>query len=106
MASHTSHSTVDKVIAPAQTKEIWKVFYILLALTAFEFLIAFTMERGMGKTWIFVGMTLVKAFYIVGYFMHLKHEVKFLIKCLLFPTIFIVWLMIILFYEGGHHNLI
>jgi cytochrome c oxidase subunit IV len=51
---------------------------------------------------IFCGMTIVKAFYIVGEFMHLKHEVKSLIWMVLIPTIFVVWLLVALIYEGGH----
>jgi cytochrome c oxidase subunit IV len=51
---------------------------------------------------IYVGMTLVKAFYIVGEFMHLKHEVKTLIWSLLLPVIFVCWLLVALFYEGSH----
>jgi cytochrome c oxidase subunit IV len=51
---------------------------------------------------IFCGMTIVKAFYIVGEFMHLKHEVKALIWALLIPTIFVVWLLIALIFEGGN----
>jgi cytochrome c oxidase subunit IV len=51
---------------------------------------------------IFSGMTIVKAFYIVGEFMHLKHEVKTLIWMVLIPTLFVVWLLVALMYEGGH----
>lgn len=50
---------------------------------------------------VFVGLTFVKAFYIVGEFMHLKHEVKTLIWSVVIPTMFIVWLVIALLYEGG-----
>lgn len=50
---------------------------------------------------IFLGLTVVKAFYIVGEFMHLKHEVKALIWSVLIPTLFIVWLVIALIVEGG-----
>jgi cytochrome c oxidase subunit IV len=46
-------------------------------------------------------MTIVKAFYIVGEFMHLKHEVKSLIWAALLPCIFVVWLLIALITEGG-----
>jgi cytochrome c oxidase subunit IV len=49
---------------------------------------------------IFVAMTIVKAFYIVGEFMHLKYEVKVLIWSILIPMIFVVWLLIALIYEG------
>jgi len=47
-------------------------------------------------------MTIVKAFYIVGEFMHLKHEVKSLIWMILVPTLFVVWLLVALIYEGGN----
>ncbi|MGB3617179.1 MAG: cytochrome C oxidase subunit IV family protein [Catalinimonas sp.] len=87
--------------AKPQTKVIWRTFWILLILTAFEFLLAFTMPRGVLLTSIFIGMTLVKAFYIVGEFMHLRHEVKTLIWSIVLPTVFIIWLVIALFIEGG-----
>lgn len=84
----------------AQRKVIWKTFWILLILTALEFLIAFTMDHGFLKITIFILMTFVKAFYIVGEFMHLKHEVKALIWSIVLPIIFIVWLLVALFVEG------
>ncbi|MDH4460470.1 MAG: cytochrome C oxidase subunit IV family protein [Flectobacillus sp.] len=103
MASHAhSHETEEQVIAPAQTGPIWKTFYILCILTAIEFIIAFTMPANGLRVAIYVGMTLVKAFYIVGEFMHLKHEVKTLIWSLLLPVVFVCWLLIALFYEGSH----
>lgn len=85
----------------AQRKQIWKVFTILSIITALEFLIAFTLHQGTLKVAIFVGMTIVKAFYIVGEFMHLKHEVKSLIWSILIPCIFVVWLLMALMLEGG-----
>jgi cytochrome c oxidase subunit IV len=85
----------------SQVKQIWKVFWILLILTAIEFIIAFTIPAGILKTSIFVGMTLVKAFYIVGEFMHLKHEVKTLIWTITIPALFVVWLIVALLYEGN-----
>lgn len=103
MASHvhSSHSE-EKVIPPAQTGAIWKTFWILLILTAIEFVIAFTMPANHIRVAIFAGMTIVKAFYIVGEFMHLRHEVKTLIWAILIPAVFVVWLLTALIYEGGH----
>ncbi|MCU0469846.1 MAG: cytochrome C oxidase subunit IV family protein [Arcicella sp.] len=97
-----SHNITEKEIPAPQTGAIWKTFWILLILTAIEFVIAFAINKGTLKTSIFVGMTIVKAFYIVGEFMHLKHEVKTLIWAILLPAIFVVWLLIALIYEGGH----
>jgi cytochrome c oxidase subunit IV len=102
MASHAAHGTSEKEIAPPNTGAIWKTFWILLILTAIEFVIAFTMPANTLREAIFCGMTIVKAFYIVGEFMHLKHEVKSLIWMVLIPTLFVVWLLVALIYEGGH----
>jgi cytochrome c oxidase subunit IV len=103
MASQAhSHEVKDKVIPPAQTAAIWKTFWILLILTAIEFVIAFTLPANNIRVAIFAGMTIVKAFYIVGEFMHLRHEVKTLIWAILVPAIFVVWLLMALMYEGGH----
>lgn len=101
-----SHSQVieKKVIAPAQTAAIWKTFWILLILTAIEFAIAFTMPNNRWRVGIFSTMTIVKAFFIVGEFMHLKHEVKVLIWAVLFPVITIAWLLVALLLEGGAHR--
>ncbi|MGA0556143.1 cytochrome C oxidase subunit IV family protein [Larkinella sp. VNQ87] len=103
MADHHSHhhDTEDRVIAEPQTKAIWRTFIILSVLTAFEFLIAFTVPAGFFKTSVFVIMTIVKAFYIVGEFMHLKHEVKSLIWAIILPCIFVVWLLLALLMEGN-----
>ncbi|WP_373512385.1 cytochrome C oxidase subunit IV family protein [Persicitalea sp.] len=95
------HDDVPTDGGAAQRKQIWKVFIILSVITAFEFLIAFTMHASTLKVAIFVGLTIVKAFYIVGEFMHLKHEVKSLIWSILIPVIFVVWLLLALMLEGG-----
>lgn len=96
----------------AQRKVIVRTALILAGLTAFEFFIAFTWRGFAGMTGmeletvrvmknaLFIILTIFKAFYIVGEFMHLKHEVKRLIYVILVPFIFIVWLLIALFYEG------
>ncbi len=91
------------VIPPDKSKiaKIWKVAGILAGVTAIEFIIAFTMGAGTARTFIFIALTVVKAFYIVAEFMHLKHEVKVLIWSILIPMIFVVWLLIALIYEGG-----
>lgn len=102
MASHVSHETAEHEIPAPNTGAIWKTFWILLVLTAIEFVIAFTMPANILRVAIFSGMTIVKAFYIVGEFMHLKHEVKTLIWMILLPVIFIAWLLLALMYEGGH----
>ncbi|SHH73583.1 Cytochrome c oxidase subunit IV [Chryseolinea serpens] len=98
-AENESHITVlppDK----EKIKKLWTVAGILGLITAFEFLIAFTMHHGPLKTSIFIAMTIVKAAYIVGEFMHLRYEVKVLFWSILIPLIFIVWMLVAFIYEG------
>lgn len=91
-----------KVLPPdkAKIKKLWTVAGILGIVTGFEFLIAFTMPHGPLKVSIFVGLTIVKAAYIVGEFMHLRYEVKVLFWSILIPMIFVVWMLVAFVYEG------
>jgi len=58
------------------------------------------MGHGPAKTALFVILTIVKAGYIVGEFMHLKYEVKVLFWAILIPTLFIIWMLVAFVYEG------
>lgn len=91
-----------QVIPPdkAKIRKLWKIAGILGIVTAIEFLIAFTIGPGAFKISLFVGLTIVKAFYIVSEFMHLGHEEKSLIWSILLPLIFVVWLIIALLAQG------
>ncbi len=84
-----------------KTKKIWKVAGILGVVTLIEFIFAFTLNRGMLLVAIFLGLTVLKAFYIVAEFMHLKHEQKTLIWSIIGPIVLIVWLIIALMLEGN-----
>lgn len=101
MSDHTHGTHEVGEIPPANTGVIWRTFIILSVITAFEFTLAYLMKSGPLRTTIFVTMTLVKAFYIVGEFMHLKHEVKSLIWAIVIPIVFIIWLLTALLVEGG-----
>ncbi len=83
---------------------IWKVMLILLAVTAVEFIIALAIPESIlpkpVKVYTYIGLTLVKAFYIVGEFMHLSHEKKSLIWSILLPIVFIGFMMFIFLYQG------
>ena len=101
MAHGEEHAQVT-VIPPnkEKIKKLWTVAAILGVVTAFEFLIAFTMTSGPLKTSIFIALTIVKAAYIVGEFMHLRYEVKVLFWSILIPMIFVVWMLVAFVYEG------
>lgn len=98
----------------AARKSIYKTTGILAGLTAIEFIIAgvkYSLASWMGiqdstaealVLAMFVILTIFKAFYIMGEFMHLKHEVKRLAYTIILPFLFIAWLIIGLMLEGGY----
>ncbi len=100
--AHSEETTHITVAPPdkAKIRHIWKVFFILLGVTVVEFIIAFLIDAGTLKTTTFILLTIVKAAYIVGEFMHLKYEVKVLFWSIMIPLIFIVWMLVAFLYEG------
>lgn len=98
-----AHHEPQVVVLPPnkeKIKKLWRVALILLVVTMLEFIIAFTLPHGPAKTSLFVLLTIVKAGYIVGEFMHLKYEVKVLFWSVLIPMIFIIWMLVTFVYEG------
>lgn len=98
---HEEHAGMDK-------KGIWRVFFILLALTALEFLIALgfvhhwgIIEKGSVLNAIYIALTLVKAYFIVAYFMHLKFEKTGFIVCSTIGLLFIVYAIALILNEGN-----
>ncbi len=106
MAAHIEHTSEIK--EKPHTKKLWRVFWILLVITAVEFVIAFTIsaDTSFGK-WFKIGtfilLTFVKSFFIVGTFMHLKDEVKSLILTVVLPVIFVIWFLIALVLMEGNY---
>lgn len=100
--AHSEEEVQVNVLPPDKEKiaKLWKVAGILGIVTAIEFVIAFTMDTGALKTSIFIALTIVKAAYIVGEFMHLRYEVKLLFWSILIPLIFVVWMLVAFIYEG------
>ncbi|MDQ0969479.1 cytochrome c oxidase subunit 4 [Flavobacterium sp. W4I14] len=90
--------------------KIWKVFGILLLITVIEFIIALVlipkglMTQHIGN-YIYIALTLLKAFYIVAYFMHLKYEKLGLQLALTVSFIFIIYFIVLMLIEGGFLNI-
>lgn len=88
--------------------KIWKVFFYLLGLTAIEFIIALgfvetgLIEKGISVIVVYILLTLLKAFYIVAYFMHLKFEVKGFKVMLAIPLLLLIYMIILVFIEGHY----
>lgn len=89
-----------------KVKKIWKTAGILLAITVVEFIMAFTMDRGLILYFLFIALTIWKAKYIMMEFMHLGEEAKPLFYSIIVPLIFLVWLVIALMKEGSEIFLI
>src|ERR1700712_3991949 len=101
--SHAHSNEPEVVVLPpdkAKIKKLWTVAGYLGIITIIEFIIAFTMHAGHLKTSIFVGLTIVKAAYIVGEFMHLRYETKVLLWSILIPMVFVAWMLVAFVYEG------
>ena len=86
-------------------KIIWKTFWILLFITVFEVAIAFwsLFPHNVLKL-IFIALTIVKAYYIVGFFMHLKHERVHFAWTIVLPFVLIVYFIYMLMTEGNALN--
>lgn len=87
---------------PAKIRKVWVTAGILAVVTAIEFAVAAMALEKVTAISIFVLLTFVKTFYIVGEFMHLKYETKMLIWSIVMPVLFIVWLIVALLTEGGY----
>lgn len=100
--AHADETVTVKVLPPdkAKIRHLWKVAGILLLVTIVEFIIAFTVGPGPLKTTTFILLTIVKAAYIVGEFMHLRYETKVLYWSVLIPLVFIIWMLVAFVYEG------
>jgi cytochrome c oxidase subunit IV len=109
MEQHTAYSdVVHDDSHGGGAKEIWKVTLILTVFTIVEVALGFMMigmvENGFAKhltKGIIIILMLAKAFYIVGYFMHLKHELRNLILTIVVPCGLFVWFIIAFLYDGN-----
>ena len=100
--SQDTHTEHHDVIA-----EIKKVTIILSVLTIVELILGFWMigitSPGfrLGIKGIIVILMMAKAFYIVAYFMHLKHELKNLIMTIIVPLSIFIWFIIAFLSDGN-----
>jgi len=93
------------------TKEIKRVTIILTVLTLVELALGYSMIKISEESTlrhfikgVILILMLAKAFYIVGYFMHLKHEIRNLIMTICIPLFLFVWFIIAFLYDGHSYN--
>lgn len=95
----------------SNTSKIWGVLILLTIVTAIEVILGIIKpEIFMGKVlgmkilnWIFIILTLVKAYYITWDFMHMRDETKGLRRAVVWTAIFLIcYLVFILLVEGEY----
>jgi cytochrome c oxidase subunit 4 len=104
MSNHDTHSAEHHHDAIAEIK---KVTIILSVLTIIELILGFWMigmeSQGLrlAVKGAIVILMMAKAFYIVAYFMHLKHEVKNLIMTIVVPLALFIWFIAAFLSDGN-----
>jgi len=96
----------------SNTQKIWGVLIFLTIVTAIEVFLGITKPAILLETtflgmkllnWIFIILTLVKAYYIAWDFMHLRDEKKSLRRAIVWTPIFLVaYLVFILLFEADY----
>jgi cytochrome c oxidase subunit IV len=104
MSNHDTHSAEHHHDAIAEIK---KVTIILSVLTIIELILGFWMigmeSQGLrlAVKGAIVILMMAKAFYIVAYFMHLKHEIKNLIMTIVVPLMLFIWFIAAFLSDGN-----
>lgn len=107
-----SHDTFQEVTyhhePAADTKRIWRTFWILLIITIIELglglsIYAFSMGDFMVMLLkgIIVILTLAKAFYIIAVFMHLGDEIRNFIMTIAMPALLFIWFIAAFLWDGN-----
>ncbi|WP_104734776.1 cytochrome C oxidase subunit IV family protein [Hanstruepera ponticola] len=95
----------------SNTQKIWGVLILLTIVTAVEVVLGiYKPEALMAKVlgmkllnWIFIILTIVKAYYITWDFMHMRDETKALRRMVVWTAVFLIcYLIFILLQEGGY----
>jgi len=95
----------------SNTQKIWGVLILLTIVTTVEVVLgiikpAFMMESFLSMkilNWIFIILTIVKAYYITWDFMHMRDETPTLRRVVVWTAIFLIcYLMWILIQEAGY----
>ncbi len=90
---------------------IWNMFWVLLGITFIEVMLGI-FWKDIGVQWhtvkmTFIILTIAKAYFIVAYYMHLKHERSSLQNTIIIPYVLLaLYLIYHIFTEGTHINFI
>jgi cytochrome c oxidase subunit IV len=102
-AGEGEHHLLDDVTYKSQVSAVWKATIIMAVVTVVEVGMALVWPEAWSRgilNLLFILMSVMKAFFIVGEFMHLKYEVRALAMSILMPLLFLVWAIIAFGMEG------
>ncbi|WP_452221085.1 cytochrome C oxidase subunit IV family protein [Lacinutrix salivirga] len=95
----------------SNTQKIWGVLIFLTIVTAIEVVLGIIKPESLNShflgmkllNWIFIILTIVKAYYITWDFMHMRDETSAFRKMVVWTGIFLIcYLIFILLQEGGY----
>ncbi|MCU0423850.1 MAG: cytochrome C oxidase subunit IV family protein [Bacteroidia bacterium] len=102
MSAHTADQIVHHDAPSDMKAKIWRTFWILLVLTLVDIAFYFIFPPSTYRNWLFIVLGIVKAYFIVSIFMHMKFEKKFLAWMIVLPMSFVVYLITLMIIEGGY----
>lgn len=105
------HTHAHAFDSKAVHKEIWRITLYLSILTIVELALGFIMmnwpEESFKRHFV-KGVVLIlmfwKAYYIIAFFMHLKHEVRNMIMVIGIPATLFVWFVIAFIADGSSYK--
>jgi uncharacterized membrane protein YfcA len=114
MAEHAAHKLEilrGLIKFKSNTQKIWGVLILLSIITTVEVALGIYKPKALMASflsmkilnWIFIILTLVKAYYITWDFMHMRDETKSLRRMVVWTLVFLVtYLIFILLQEGSY----
>lgn len=96
----------------SNTKRIWNVFFLLSAVTIVEVVLGIFKPEVLHLNsflsmnllnWIFILLTIYKAYYIVWAFMHMEGETASLKNAVVAPLVFLILYLIFILLVEGHY---
>lgn len=96
----------------SNTKRIWNVFILLSVVTIVEVILGIIKPEPLHMTnflgmhllnWIFIILTVFKAYYIVWAFMHMEGETSGLRRAVVWTLVFLVIYLVFILLTEGHY---
>ena len=113
--AHDNHNLAifrGKIKFKNNQQKIWGVFILLSIITIIEVALGIIKPEVLTHNhlfslkilnWIFLALTVVKAYYITWDFMHMRDEVKFLRRVVVWTAVFLILYLVYMLLEEGSY---